>query len=336
MSFIWPAMLVLVLLIPLLVWFYARMVERRGRIAATLGRFGGANAVPRAEPGRRRHVPFVLFLLAFALLVLALARPKMTVSLPRIEGTIILAFDVSGSMAADDMEPTRMDAAKMAVEDFVQHQPSTVQIGVVAFSDSGLSVQAPTYDQGAVLGAIARLTPQRGTSLGNGILTSLNAIEQASKGQQTNYYSNMTPTPPATPTPVPPGTYTSGVIILLTDGDNNESPDPLAAAQEAANRGVRIYTVGVGSPAGTNVHIDGFTLNTKLDEATLQQISQMTSGTYYNAASEEDLHTIYANLSPQLVIKPQETEITALLAVTSIVLLLAGGVVSLVWFGRLP
>jgi Ca-activated chloride channel family protein len=328
-------MLLLLLLTPLLVVLYKGMVERRQRVAASLGRFGGAN-VARYEPGNRRHVPFVFFLLAFLLLVFALARPKMTVSLPRIEGTIILAFDVSGSMAADDIEPTRMEAAKSAVEDFVQHQPSTVQIGVVAFSDSGLSVQAPTYDQGAVLGAIARLTPQRGTSLGNGIMASLNAIEQASKGQQTNYYSNLTPTPMLTPTPVPQGTYTSGVIILLTDGDNNESPDPLAAAQQAADRGVRVYTVGVGSPAGTNVHIDGFTLNTRLDEATLQQISQMTNGAYYNADSEEDLRNVYDNLSPQLVIKPQETEITALLAVSSVVLLLIGGIFSLLWFGRLP
>jgi len=229
-----------------------------------------------------------------------------------------------------------MEAAKAAVRDFVQRQPLTVQIGVVAFSDSGFSVQVPTNDQAAILAAIDRLSPTRGTSLANGILISLNTIAAADAGQTTRYYSNVTPTPSPTPTPVPKGTYTSAVIVLVTDGENTVSPDPIDAAQTAADRGVRVNTVGIGSAAGTTLHINGFTVRTQLDEAMLQQISQLTDGTYYNAENEQDLHTIYDNLNPQLIIKPEKTEVTSILAGAGLLVLLIGGAFSLRWFSRLP
>ena len=182
-------------------------------------------------------------------------------------------------MAADDIKPTRMQAAQAAARDFVKRQPLFVQTGVVAFSDTGLSVQVPTNDPGTVLDAINRLAPQSGTSVGQGILASLNVIASgASGGLPGEVYSNLLLTPTPTPTPVPHGTHTPAVIILLSDGENNENPDPLAAAQTAADRGVRIYTVGIGSPTGTTVHINGFSLHTQLDQATLQQISQITGG----------------------------------------------------------
>ncbi|HLE30515.1 MAG TPA: VWA domain-containing protein, partial [Anaerolineales bacterium] len=146
--------------------------------------------------------------------------------------------------------------------------------------------------------------------------------------------SNRSPTP--TPTPVPKGAYTSAVIVLLTDGENTVSPDPLAAAQAAADRGVRIYTVGVGSAAGATLHIEGFTIHTQLDEAMLQRISLLTDGAYSNAESEQDLRTIYENLDPQLVIKPEKMEVTSIFAGASILMLLIGGAFSLLWFGRLP
>jgi Ca-activated chloride channel family protein len=264
-------------------------------------------------------------------------------NLPRVEGTVILAFDVSGSMAADDLKPTRMEAAKTAARDFIEKQPGTVQVGVVAFSDNGFSVQPPTADQAAILAAINRLTAQRGTSLANGITASLNTIA-ASRAQgiigETNgeppSLSNRAPEPTSTPTPLPKGTYTSAAIVLLTDGENNEMPDPLAVAQTAADRGVRIYTVAVGSPAGTTLKINGFTVHTQLNEEMLKQISAITGGEYYNADNEEELRAIYDNLDPQLLLKPQNTEITALFAGASIILLLIGGALSLVWFSRLP
>jgi Ca-activated chloride channel family protein len=238
-------------------------------------------------------------------------------------------------MAANDFKPTRMEAAKTAAKSFVDHQPSTVRIGVVAFSDNGLTVQTPTNDQDAILTAINRLAPQRGTSLASGILASLKAIEVGA-GQPSEIYTNLTPVPTLTPTPMPQGTYTSADIVLLTDGENNENPDPLAAAQTAASRGVRIYTVGIGSSAGTNLHINGFIVHTQLDEDILKQISQITSGAYYNAQSEQDLIKIYNNLNPQLVVMPEMTEVTSMFAGASILLMLIGGMFSLLWFSRLP
>ena len=336
MTFIWPTMLLFaLLLIPLLIAFYLVLQRRRRRFAAKYGSLGLVQEPTGRGIGARRHIPPILFMVGLAILMFGLARPQTEISLPRIEGTVILAFDVSGSMAANDMQPTRMDAAKAAARAFVQHQPPSVQIGIVAFSDTGFSVQAPTNDQDAILAAINRLTPQRGTSLANGILVSLNTI--ATMGQQTtNYYSSLTPQPTPTPTAVPQGTYSSAVIILLTDGENNENPDPLAAAQTAANQGVRINTVGLGSTAGVNLHVNGFTVHTKLDEATLQQIAQITGGTYYNADSKEALLKIYDNLNPQLIVKPEKTEVTSIFAGASVLVLLIAGLFSLLWFSRLP
>lgn len=331
MSFIWPVMLLLLLLIPLCVGLYVRLLRRRRRLVASYGSLGLVQAGTGRRLGARRHIPLALFLAGLTILLIGLARPQMVVSLPRVEGTVILAFDVSGSMAADDLQPTRMEAAKAAARDFVQRQPRSVQIGVVAFSDGGFSVQPPTNDQDAILAAINRLTPQRGTSLGQGILASLKAIA-ADNGQDQRLYSNLT----TTPAPVPKGSNSSSVIVLLTDGENNQSPDPLAAAQAAADRGVRIYAVGIGSAAGTTLHVDGFTVHTQLDEAALQQIAQLTEGSYYSAASQQDLQAIYENLDLQLVVKPEKTEVTALFAGAGILALLIGGLCSMLWLGRLP
>jgi Ca-activated chloride channel family protein len=314
---------------------YVQMQRRRRRAADRAGGLGLLQGAGGRRPGLRRHLPPALFIAGLAILLVALARPQTVVTLPREEGTVILAFDVSGSMAADDLQPTRMEAAKAAARDFVQHQPPSVQIAVVAFSDSGFSVQAPTSDQAAILASIDRLTPQRGTSLGQGILASLNAIAMAA-GQPPQLYTNRAAEPTPTPTPVPKGTYTPAVIVLLTDGENNESPDPLAAAQAAADRGVRIFAVGIGSPAGVTLHVNGFTVHTQLDEAALQQIAQVTGGAYYNAENQQELQAIYDHLDPQLVLKPQKTEVTSILAGASILVLLVGGVFSLVWFSRLP
>ncbi len=336
MSFIWPLMLLLLLLIPLFVGLYVQMQQRRRRFAASYGSLGLVQGAMGRGLGVRRHIPPTLFLLSLTILIVALARPQTVVSLPRVEGTLILAFDVSGSMAADDMQPTRMEAAKAAARDFVQRQPPSVLIGVIAFSDNGFSVQAPTNDQEAILASINRLTPQRGTSLANGILASLNTIAVADTETIPEHYSNLTPTPTLTPTPMPKGTYTPAVIVLLSDGENNERPDPLAAAQAAADRGVRIYTVGIGSAAGAILHIEGFTVHTQLNEALLQQIALLTDGVYYNAENEQGLRTIYDNLDPQLVIKSEKMEVTSILAGVSIFVLLLGGTLSLLWFSRWP
>jgi Ca-activated chloride channel family protein len=336
MTFIWPVMFLFLLLAPLLVALYFMLQRRRKRAIARYSSLGLMEQAGSPQSSLRRHVPPALFLISLIILIVALARPQTVVSLPRVEGTVILAFDVSGSMAADDLKPTRMEAAKTAARDFVQRQPPNVLIGIVAFSDSGIAVQAPTNNQDAVLASINRLTPQRGTSLANGILASLNAIAAANTPQNPNYYSNLTQAPPPTPTPVPEGIYTSAAIVLLTDGENNENPDPLAAARSAASRGVRIYTVGIGSAAGTTLHVNGFTVHTQLDEATLQQISQITGGTYTSADNEQDLRKIYDNLNTQLIVKPEKMEVTSIFAGASILVLLIGATFSFMWFSRLP
>jgi Ca-activated chloride channel family protein len=337
MTFIWPLLLVSLLILPLLVWLYLRLQGRRRQMAARAGTLGSMLAAEQVAFGRRRHIPPALYLAGLALLLVALARPQMVLSLPRLEGTVILAFDVSGSMAADDLEPTRMEAAVAAAQAFVQGQPPTVQIGVVSFSDSGFSVQAPTAEQETILAAIHRLRPERGTSLAHGILTALNTIaSEDDDGPATRLYSDLTPAEEPTPTPMPPGTYAPAAIVLLSDGENTAPPDPSEAAQAAADRGVRVHTVGIGSAEGATLEIEGFAVHTRLDEATLQGIAEMTGGSYYNAVDAEGLRSIYENLDPELGVKPQRTEVTALLAGASALLFLIGGVCSLLWFNRLP
>lgn len=332
MSFIWPVMLFSLLLIPLLLWRYWRMQQRRQQLVARYGTMGFVQAAGRPL-GRRRHLPALLFLAGLTLLLVSLARPEAVVSLPRLEGTVILAFDVSGSMAATDLQPTRIDAAKAAAIGFVQRQPDTIQIGVVTFSDSGFAIQPPTNDQATILNAINRLQPERSTSLGQGIGAAINALFAPAE-QRSNVYSNLAPTPAPPPEPVPPGSNNSAVIVLLTDGENTAPPDPFEAAQAAADRGVRIHTVGIGSAAGTTLEVEGFVVHTQLDESTLQGIAQLTAGTYFNATTEAELQTIYDNLTPALVIKPEPMEVTALFAGASILLLLVGMTCSLFWFSR--
>jgi Ca-activated chloride channel homolog len=335
MSFIWPAMLLAVLTIPVFALVYFRFQRIRRQKAASFGALGFGGQDSTEGGNRRRYLPSALFFSGLTILVFALARPQTTVSLPRLEGTVVLAFDVSGSMAADDLEPTRMEAAKAAAIAFVQQQPASILIGVVSFSDSGFTILPPTSDQEAIFAAINRLVPQRGTSLGNGTLTALGALEPEGESSPL-LYSDLTPQPTPTPTPVPRGQHLPAVIVLLTDGENNEFPDPIEVAQEAANRGVRIYTVGIGSPLGANLEIEGFSIHTQLDENLLRQISEITGGQYFNAETEEELQDVYKNLNPQLVTKPEKMEITSLIAGAGMFILLLGGGLSLLWFSHLP
>jgi Ca-activated chloride channel family protein len=211
-----------------------------------------------------------------------------------------------------------------------------VIVGVVAFSDSGVAVQAPTRDDALVLSSINRLAPQRGTSLGQGIFAALQAIQISESPPGTNYYSNRSPAPTATPAPVPPGSHTSAVIILLSDGENNEQPNPLAAAAVAANLGIRIYTVGIGSPEGTTLDLNGFRVHTQLNQPLLEQIASTTGGEYFAAPDAQTLRSVYDNLGSRLTVKPEELEVTAMFAGAAIVILTVGGLLSLFWLGRLP
>ncbi len=329
MTFIWPWMLISLLFVPLFVWAYFRLLEKRKKATTGLGPLGVVHNEAGKASGRRRHILLVIFLIGLTLLLFGLARPEMFVELPRIEGTVILAFDVSNSMKADDFEPTRIEAAKAAAQAFVEHQPSTIKIGVVAFSNGGLVVQPPTDDTALVLDAIHRLTPQGATSLGQGIFSSINAIagETISIDPTTLELEG---------TPVDIGHFPSAVVILLTDGENTTSPDPLAIAQLAASAGVRIYPVGIGSTEGTILEVDGFNVLTQLNESVLEEIASVTNGVYYFADDEETLRDIYENVDLRLTIRGDKMEITSVMAGFSLAFFLIGGMVSLVWYGRMP
>ncbi len=335
MTFAWPLALLALGLLPIGL-LATRVVERRRR--RRIASFGGlGQARPRTRGDRyRSRAASALLLAGLAVLLVALARPQGVVDIPRQEGTVILAFDVSGSMAATDLVPTRMAAAKVAAKAFVDRQPASVVIGVVAFSDAGVTVQPPTNDQATVLAAIDRLTPQRGTSVGGGILTALNAITVAAAGPTVDFYTNRSPAPTPSPTPVPAGTHAPAVVVLLTDGENNESPDPLAAAQQAADQGIRIYTVGIGSASGTTLDLNGFKVHTQLDAATLQGIATTTDGAYYAASDAGSLTSIYTNLDTRLIVRPEPIELTAIFAGAGLLLIAAGALASLAWLGRLP
>ncbi len=335
MSFIWPTLLLMLLLVPLLVLWYLRLQARRQRFAARYGSLGLVHDAVGSGIGIRRHIPAMIFLAGITILIFSLARPQATVSVPKIEGTVMLTFDVSGSMAADDLKPTRMEAAKAAAQEFVNNQPSGISIGVIVFSDGGISVQPPTANREETLATIDRLVPRRGTSIGNGILVALNTIA-IDAGDPPILNTNNLSGEELTPVEAPQGWYPSAVIVLLTDGENNEDPDPALAAELAADLGVRIYTVGIGSAAGATIEVEGMTIHTSLDEPMLRFIAGETGGMYYNAGNEEELRRIYNDLEPKLSIKPEEMEMTSIFAGLGMIVFLIGGMLSLLWFGHVP
>ena len=336
MEFQWPTMLWLLLLVPLLLAAYIWSQRRRQRYAL---RYASLSLVKEAlgkGPGIRRHIPPALFLLALAVMVVGLARPQAVVVLPKQEGTVMLSIDVSGSMQADDLQPTRMEAAKAAARSFVQKQPAGVRIGVVSFTDNAFIVQAPTVDREPVLAAINRLQPQRGTAVGRGLLSALDAIFEQNLSGALDVGPGTRVTPAPTPAPLPRGEYAPAIVVLLTDGESNTGPDPVEIAKQAALRGVRVYTVGVGSAEGTILRIQGRSVRTKLDEASLKKIADLTDGQYYNASNEGDLKTIYDNLGSQTVFRTEKSEVTYLLTGAAIVISVLAGALSLLWFSRLP
>lgn len=348
MTFIWPALLFSLLLIPAVIVIYLRLQIKRRKFTSQMALMNLSGSARHLAPGYRRHLPPILFLVGLVILLVALARPQAAVVLPKIEGTVILVFDVSGSMAATDVEPSRMEAAKAAARTFILKQPPTIKIGIVTFSRGGFTIQKPTNDTQNLLTAVNRLKPESGTSLGQGILMALKVIAVDAGFD----LRQSTPTPEAPPpgrgqgtqrqTPeeqllaeLPPGAYPASVIVLLSDGENNQSIDPVLVAQAAFERGVRIDALGFGTTVGTVLEVDGFRVHTALDEATFEDITQTGGGTYYNPQTAENPAVIYDNLHPQLVTKPDKLEITALFAGASFVIFVIGVILSLVWFNRI-
>jgi len=335
MDFQWPGMLWLLALVPALAGAYLLLMRRRttARVSTV---FALRDSRGRA-PGFRRHVPALVLLAGVLAAVLALARPFAAIELAARRGTVILAMDVSGSMRATDITPNRMEAVKSAAEEFVARQPQKVRVGIVAFSGNAVLVQPPTTERDKLTAAIGRLRPQMFTAIGSGLLASLDAIfgppPDEAAADTSNQPLEHTPTPEPPP-PVAPGSYKSAVIILLSDGQSNQGPDPLDAAERAADKGVRVYTVGVGTREGANVGFEGFTFHAILDEATLKRIAQVTGGAYFKASSAGELRGIYESLGTRLALEKERTEITALFAAVAVGLFLVGGLISLAWFNR--
>jgi len=334
MSFIWPTLLLMLVFVPLLVLLYIWLQGRRHQFAARYGSLGLVHDAIGSGIGVRRHIPALVFLAGITILLFSLARPQATLNVPKVEGTVMLTFDVSGSMVADDLKPTRMEAAKAAAREFVDKQPSGILIGVVVFSDGGISVQTPTNKRDETLATIDRLVPRRGTSIGNGMLVALNTIAVDAGDEPILNTNDLSE--PAQPVEAPQGWYPSSVIVLFTDGENNQDPDPVMAAELAADLGVRVYTVGIGSVAGATIEVEDMTFHTALDEPMLQFIAGETGGMYYNAGDEEQLRRIYNDLEPKLSIKPEAMEMTSIFAGLGMIVFLIGGLLSLLWFGHVP
>lgn len=326
MTFTWPWMLALLAAVPALLVGYRRTLRGHDHRRADLAALGLVTPTPN-RPDRARQVVPVLLVAAFTLMLLALARPVATVAEPRREGTVILAFDVSTSMAAKDVEPNRLDYAKAAARGFVDKQPPSIRMGVVAFGGSGLVAQQPTTDKNQVLSAINRLSPQGNTAIGRGILTSLGAIA----GKAINVADAREG---GNPDETPIGYYGGTAIVMLTDGENMEGPAPLELADLASAAGVRIYPIGLGSTTGSVLEVDGFSIATALDEDTLKQIAKTTGGTYYSAADTGALAQVYDSIELTWTSRTVPHEVTSLLAVLAALLLLAGAALSVLRSGR--
>ncbi len=335
MEFIWPQALAGLILVPALAGVYVWMQRRRQRYALRYASVSLVQAAVGPGPGIRRHIPAALYLIAVAAMIFALARPRATVPVLLDTGTLILAIDVSGSMFAEDVAPNRMEATRQAVRSFVEKQPSGVKIGIVSFTDFGALVAPPTRDREVILDAIDRLRPQRGTNIGAGLEVALDAIYEGIDGERpgarTAPLPGVTPTPSAATAAPPPAS-----IVLLSDGQSNTGPSPLDVAQEAVAAGVRVYTVGIGTAAGTTLEIRGRRVFTRLDEETLRRVADLTGGLYFSAADEAELQAVYDDLSRQRETEHEERELTVVVTGVALLLSLAAGALGLLWFNRLP
>ncbi len=341
MTFIWPSMLWLLLALPLLVLAYRWILKRKRRTTVRLASINVAKMALGSGPGWRRHVPPLLLLLALAALLLSVARPTAIITLPLSERTIILAMDVSGSMRAEDVKPNRLVASQVAAKAFVENLPREVKVGVVSFAGTAAVVQAPTTSREDVLAAIDRFQLQRGTATGSGIILSLatlfpdHGIEiQNITGQRNFPGKEIGKKDDKVFTPVPAGSYNSAAVIMLTDGQRTTGPDPLDAAKMAAERGIRVYTVGIGTTSGEIIGFEGWSMRVKLDEETLKNVSVLTHGEYFYAGTAEDLKKVYESLSSRMVVERKETEITAVFAAFGALLAALAAGLSLWWFGR--
>jgi Ca-activated chloride channel family protein len=335
-------MLWLMAALPLLVLAYLWLLKRRRKNTVRLASLGVAKAALGKGPGWRRHVPPALMLVALAAMLFAVSRPTATITLPMAERTIMLAMDVSGSMRAEDVKPNRLVASQEAAKTFVNNLPREVKVGVVSFAGTAAVVQAPTTSRDDIIAAIDRFQLQRGTATGSGIILSL-ATLFPDHGIEIQHVTGTRNFPGGKPvgkddkpkfTPVPAGSYNSAAIIMLTDGQRTTGPDPLDAAKMAAERGVRVYTVGIGTTKGEIIGFEGWSMRVRLDEETLKSVAVLTQAEYFYAGTADDLKKVYEGLSSRMVVERKETEISALFAALGALLAFASAALSVWWFGR--
>ncbi|HEV7913243.1 MAG TPA: VWA domain-containing protein, partial [Albitalea sp.] len=306
MTFVWPDLLWLLALLPALVLLYLWLLYRRKKNTVRYASLALVKQAAGRGPGWRRHVPPALLLLAIATLLIASARPVAIVTLPSQQETIILAMDVSGSMRASDVQPNRLIAAQDAAKAFIKDLPRSVRVGVVSFAGTAAVVQPPTQSREDIVAAIDRFQLQRGTAIGSGIVLSLATLfpDAGIDLSQITGARNMPIGPGEKPkkdfTPVQPGSYGSGAIILLTDGQRTTGPDPMDAAKMAADRGVKVYSVGIGTKDGETIGFEGWSMRVRLDEDTLKGIANLTRAEYFYAGSATDLKKVYQSLSTRL------------------------------------
>ncbi|GAC1532860.1 MAG: VWA domain-containing protein [Ramlibacter sp.] len=345
MQFLWPDFLWLLLVAPLLVLLYLWLLKRKKKLAV---RFASLAIVKEAMgPGQswRRHVPPALFLVALIAMLLASARPTAVVTLPSQQQTIILAMDVSGSMRATDVQPSRLEAAQAAAKAFLSDLPRHVKVGIVAFAGSAQVAQGPTTNREDLVNAIDRFQLQRATATGNAIVISLatlfpdQGIElaalQSGRDRPRGFAIDGEKKEKKEFKPVAPGSYNSAAIIMLTDGQRTTGVDPLDAAKLAADRGIRVYTVGIGTVDGETIGFEGWSMRVRLDEETLKQIAQKTNAEYLYAGTAQDLKKVYNTLSSKLTVEKKETEIAGLFALVAAGLAVVSAALSLLWFNRI-
>lgn len=345
MHFLWPQFLWLMLALPLLVLLYIWLLRRKKKLAVRYASLAIVKEALGKGPGWRRHLPPALFLLAMAAMLAAASRPVAVVTLPSNQQTIMLAMDVSGSMRATDVQPNRLVAAQNAAKAFITELPRHVKVGIVAFAGSAQVAQLPTVNRDDLITAIDRFQLQRGTAIGNGIVLSLATLfpdagidlqaMQGGRERQRGMAIDAERKEKKPFTPVAPGSFTSAAIIMLTDGQRTTGVDPMEAAKLAAERGVRVYTVGIGTVDGETIGFEGWSMRVRLDEETLKAVAARTQADYYYAGTAQDLKKVYETLSSRLTVEKKETEVAALFALAGAALALLAAGLSVAWFNRI-
>ena len=321
MSFATPALLWALLLIPFLAAAYLLAQRRRIKYAARFTNLDLLTNVVDASPGRRRHLPPALAIAALAALLLAMARPQTVEAVPREEASVVLAMDSSASMTATDVEPTRFDAAKSAASSFLDDLPERFKVGLVSFASSASVLQEPTDDRESVRESLNALDSDLGTAVGDAILRSVELAPEGSGSSTTDDERAFS-------------------VLLLSDGASTTGSDPMDAVEVAKEAGVPIYTIALGTDSGTVDVTDEFgnsqTYAVPPDPETLKQIAEETGGQFFEAPTEADLQAVYDELGSQVGFEKKERELSAPFAGAGAALLLLGGTLSVLWFGRIP